>query len=199
MTRWGCRFFGNNMPIAIITIGKTHSGKSTFAKKLAAQIPGMVILEADSVALFMQEHFPELHMMDRIQNGNSGSLSIKFQIFQILLKNCLAFNQNIILANSNLSERVRGEVIGEVKKYPYMTVGIFFNFPEELLLERVKTSGRDKRVLTTSKSFEEVVINQREWLQVPDPAKFDFFFELKSPDEIPETIRAIEGIYSGMK
>ena len=52
------------MNYVLLTIGKTHTGKSTFAKELVEDIPNGVILETDSIALFLKDTFPKLHAFD---------------------------------------------------------------------------------------------------------------------------------------
>lgn len=171
---------------ALLTIGKTHSGKSTFANDLILDIPNGIILETDSVALFLHTAFPKLHSVDLKHPGGFSPPSLKFMIFQEILKFSLEQKLNIILSNANMFQDGREHMLGMLKRYPTETIGVYFNYPEEVLVERVKHSGRDTRVLTVSKDFEELIVKQRARFQVPNENDFDHFFEIRDPSELDE-------------
>ena len=70
------------------------------------------------------------------------------------------------------------------KRFNYKLVGVYFDFPEELLLERVKISRRSFNVLRVSKDFSDLIINQRTRMQAPGPLEFDVFYTIKSPKDL---------------
>lgn len=181
--------------ITLLTIGKTHTGKTTFANGIAPRIPNCVILETDPVALFLKSSFPSLHALDLDHSGKFSSPSLKFLVFRTMLTFALQENFNIIMSNSNMFDEGRKDVLGLIKKYPGKTIGLYFNYPEEIIMDRVRESNRDVNVLRTSKDFEDLVVNQRSRFQVPNPSDFDYFFEVKDPQELPAISEKIVRLY----
>jgi len=180
---------------ALLTVGKTHTGKSTFAKEIVSQIPNCVILETDPIAVFLSTTFPKLHALDLDHQGSFSSPSLKYRVFQTVLEFALAQNFNIILSNSNMYEKGRQGVFDIIKKYPAKTIGLHFNYPEELLSKRVEQSGRSTEVLSVSKDFQELIVNQRTRFQPPNPTDFDYFFEVKDPADLPRVTKEILALY----
>lgn len=183
------------MNYVLLTIGKTHTGKSTFAKELVEDIPNGVILETDSIALFLKDTFPKLHAFDLDHNGSFSSPSLKFLAFRTVLTFALEKNFNIIMSNSNMYENGRKDVLSIINKYPMKTIGLYLNYPEEIILERAKNSKRDIKVLSVSKDFNELIVNQRTRFQAPNRTDFDYFFEVKNPEELPDIKNKIVELY----
>jgi len=169
----------------IMFIGKTHSGKTTFAKELEIIKKDLLVLEADPIALFMRENFPKLRELDDKEHGGAfKNASLKYRLFLLLLEFAMSFGRTIILSNSNMYERGRKLVFSLAKKYKYKVIGVYFNFPEEFLINRIKKSKRTTKILRVSKDFNELIINQRTRMQVPNPKEFDKFYEIKSEEDL---------------
>jgi len=81
-------------------------------------------------------------------------------------------------------ERGRKLVFRLVKKYDYKIIGVYFNFPEEFLINRIKKSKRTTKILRVSKDFNELIINQRTRMQAPNSKNFDEFYIIKSEDDL---------------
>jgi predicted kinase len=180
------------MKTAILTIGKTHSGKSSFAKKLSSVLPQTSVIEMDAIAFFLEENFPRLHELDNEQHGALKRPPTKYRIFKTILTDLITSGQDIVLANANLSKKVRSDLVSQLKESSYKTIGVYLDFPEKLLLERIKTSDRDTRVLTISKSFEELLLNQRAWLEPPLATEFDHFFEISDESQMENLIKSVK-------
>lgn len=172
------------MNYTLLTIGKTHTGKSTFANELLKEIQNGVILETDLIALFLRANYPKLHALDVDHKGSFSSPSLKFLLFRTVLSFALEQNVNIIMSNSNMYQNGRKDVLSIIKQYSTKSIGLYFNYPEEIILERVKVSKRDTSVLSVSKDFEELVVNQRTRFQPPNETDFDYFFEVKNVTEL---------------
>ncbi|HAQ02350.1 hypothetical protein A2467_03225 [Candidatus Nomurabacteria bacterium RIFOXYC2_FULL_36_8] len=169
----------------IMFIGKTHSGKTTFAKELEGIKKDILVLEADPVALFMRENFPKLRELDdKEHSGIFKNVSLKYRLFLLLIEFSMSFGRTIILSNSNMYERGRKLVFRLVKKYDYKIIGVYFNFPEEFLINRIKKSKRTTKILRVSKDFNELIINQRTRMQAPNSKNFDEFYIIKSEDDL---------------
>lgn len=170
----------------IMLIGKTHSGKTTFANELKEQIKDLLVLEADPIAAFMEKDFPELRKND--YNDPSGAfkkISLKVKTFLLFVEFAMSLGKPIILSNSNMYIEGRKLVFSLCKKFNYRVVGVYFDFPEELLVDRIKTSGRDTVVLRKSVNFPDLIVNQRTRMQPPESSEFDEFLVVKSEEKIP--------------
>lgn len=179
----------------LLTIGKTHTGKSTFARDISTYIPNAIILETDPVAVFIRTHFPALRALDIDHSGSFTSPSLKYVLFRAILSYALEHNTNVILSNSNMYENGRKDVLDVIKEKGKKTIGIYFNYPEEVLLQRAASSGRDINVLSVSKDFNELIINQRTRFQPPHPGDFDYFFEVTDPADLPQVRNDILTLY----
>jgi thymidylate kinase len=58
---------------------------------------------------------------------------------------------------------------------------IYFNIPEDVLLERIKMSGRSKKCLYHSKDFVDLLVNkQKQRFEEPNKKEADYFFEVNN-------------------
>ncbi len=171
----------------IMFIGKTHSGKTTFAKELEEINHDVLVLEADPIALFMRENFPKLREMDDKEHSvKFKNVSLKYKIFLLLLEFSMSFDKTIILSNSNMYSSGRKLIFNLAKKFNYKIIGVYFDFPEELLVSRIKKSKRTTKILRVSKDFNELIINQRTRMQIPNPKDFNKFFIVNSESNFNE-------------
>jgi predicted kinase len=167
----------------IMFIGKTHSGKTTFAKELEKE--NIIILEADPIALFMKEHFPKLRENDnKHHNSSFNEISIKYKTFLLFLEFAMSLNKTIILSNSNMYEDGRKFIFNLCKNFNYKNIGVYFDFPEDFLIERIKKSKRTTAILNVSRDFNDLIINQRTRMEIPSPNDFEKFFVIKSEKDL---------------
>lgn len=169
----------------IMFIGKTHSGKTTFAKELEEINQNLLVLEADPIALFMREHFPKLREMDNKKDfGKFKNISLKYKLFLSLLEFSMSFDRTIILSNSNMYESGRKLIFKLAQKFDYKIIGVYFDFPEDFLISRIKKSKRTTKILRVSKDFNDLIINQRTRMEIPKPKDFDLFYTIKSENDL---------------
>ena len=84
----------NSQKYLIMFIGKTHSGKTTFANELKKENGNILVLEADPIAVFIKEHFPELVDADNNKHYEIfGEVSLKYKIFLLLLRISFVFRK----------------------------------------------------------------------------------------------------------
>jgi predicted kinase len=169
----------------IMFIGKTHSGKTTFAKELEGIKKDILLLEADPIALFMRENFPKLRELDdKEHSGAFKNVSLKYKFFLLLIEFSMSFGKTILLSNSNIYDRGRKLIFKLAKKYKYKIIGVYFNFPEEFLIKRINKSKRTIKILRVSKDFNELIVNQRTRMQIPSAKDFDQFYEIRSEKDL---------------
>lgn len=169
----------------IMFIGRTHSGKTTFAHNLSVAFPNMIVLEADPIAVFMKEKFPKLRELDdREHSGMFKEISLKFRTFLLFVEFALSLDRTVLLSNSNMWVEGRRMVFELCKKFNYNIIGVYFDLDESVLVERVLQANRSKDVLRETKDFQELIIKQRSRMQVPDPTEFNDFLIIKSEDDL---------------
>lgn|GEM_PF-3198259 len=184
----------NKKPIAVVMVGKTHSGKSTFARMLEEALPDFAILETDPISVFEREFFPKTASLKGESNGDFTEPTLTFKFFQTLVDHALFYKQNIILGNSNMWSDGRTRILKKIHSAGYLSVIVFMNLYEKVLFDRVAYAKRPTNVLTTSKNFDELIIKQRDRLTSPTLDESDYFFEITDVNEIGDVIASISKI-----
>jgi len=183
-----------DMQFFIITVGKTHSGKTTFGKKVAKRLKHACLLDSDVIAEFLSDNFPDLYNKDFVEGSNelSSGYSLKISVLLDIYKQSLKTKLPIISTSANSSKHQRAKNIGLARKAGRKVIMIYFNLPESLLLERIKTSKRSDKCLYYSKSFVDLLINkQGQRFDVPSQKEADYFFEIT--DE-PSSVKAYKSV-----
>ena len=171
----------------IMMVGKTHSGKTTFGYNLEKAIKNSVVLQTDPISLFIQENFSVDIDPDFEYNGEFKNPALKFKLFSSIFDHILELKKyTLILSNSNMHQKARTEMISKIRNHGYRVIGIFMNYPEEFLLNRIKKSNRDAKYLNLSNSFQEVLLRQRNLFIEPRKEEFDVLFEINSENQIHE-------------
>jgi predicted kinase len=174
----------NMKKIAIMLVGKTHSGKTTLAESLAEEIKG-VVLQTDPINLFLKKEYPAELDRDKEHNGNFQEPSLKVQIYNTILKHILKKGNLIpILANSNMFPKMRKQIIAQLQKYNYQVIGVYLNFSEEFLLQRIQKAKKNVAVLNQSSDFKALLKKQRAIFVPPVTQEFDYFFEVKNEKDL---------------
>ena len=166
-------------------VGYTHTGKTTFAKKLVKKYPNMIQLDSDEVAVFTKEKYPLL--VESSYNKNRPDFrSLKMVIFKDVYNFCLNAGFNIILSNCNLAKNFRSFVSYKARKQGYKLVTIYFNLPEEVILRRLKETRKSDKVFIQSKKWSEVFERQKKYAQLPTSKRNTIYCEIKgsTDDEI---------------
>ena len=174
-----------------MTIGRTHSGKTTFAEDLKKTLKGSVVIQTDPIAEFLAQNFPKKMYKDKEYNGKFEKPTLKLSIYKTIIHHAMMINQKtLIFANSNLYKKFRKEHIDWFREEGYKVIGVFLNYPASVLKKRVRDSGRDNSLLKTN-DFEKLVDMQRKILEKPKEDEFDLFFEIKSDEELEKMKKKI--------
>ena len=176
--------------LVIITVGKTHSGKTTFANALEQQLNNSLVIDQDNHAEFINNYYKTLL-------PKQGPNAIKYAVSNTIVD--YAVNQtdfHLILCNSNRSQKGRISLLDYFKSKGFISILVNFDIPDHVLLERVSTSQRSTAVFRTASTFEEVLLRQQaesEKAGVTNPTKgeADYLFEIKSNDDVQTVIREI--------
>ncbi|MFU1796214.1 ATP-binding protein [Paenibacillus azoreducens] len=177
----------------IITVGKTHSGKTTFARTLEQKLHNSVVIDQDNHAEFINTYYKNLR-------PKRGPNTIKYAVTQTIVNH--AVNQtdfHLILCNSNRARQGRLHLLNYFQDQGFTRILVHFNLPDHVLKERVAKSQRSTNVFRNASSFLEVLMKQQADSQQaemagPSENEADHFFVIQNSDEVENVIQNIVSI-----
>ncbi|PEQ36931.1 AAA family ATPase [Bacillus thuringiensis] len=178
--------------LVIITVGKTHSGKTTFAKELEKELPNSFIMDQDNQAEFINTHYEKLQPTE-------GSNTLKHGLSKFIVDYAKEHtNLHLIICNSNRSKNGRFYLLNELfPQNEYVRILVHFDIPDDVLYERVALSKRSTNIFRGNySSFKEVLHRQQvESLHedVVDPIEneADYLFVIRNNKDVNSTILKI--------
>ncbi|PGU88788.1 CRISPR-associated protein Cas2 [Bacillus cereus] len=182
----------NMKRFVIITVGKTHSGKTTFARALEKELPHSFVMDQDNQAEFINKHYEKLQPAEGANNFKHG-LS-KFIVDYAKEHTSL----HLIICNSNRSKNGRLYLLNELfPQNEYVRILVHFDIPDDVLYERVAQSTRSTNIFRGGYSnFKEVLDRQQaESLHedVVDPIEneADYLFVIRNNQDVNFTIEEV--------
>ncbi|WP_199621267.1 AAA family ATPase [Paenibacillus alkalitolerans] len=184
--------------LVIITVGKTHSGKTTFAKALEQHLHSSIVIDQDNHAEFINTYY-------RTLLPKQGPNTIKYAITQTIVD--YAVNQtdfHIILCNANRNRKIRLNLLEHFHNKGFISILVNFDIPDHVLEERVDNSQRSTNVFRNASSFKEVLIRQQaesHYVDVTAPVEgeADHLFVINNNDEVQPVVQSIVNIVQGIK
>ncbi|CAM4057730.1 ATP-binding protein [Saccharibacillus endophyticus] len=147
--------------LLIMTIGKTHSGKTTFARKLEQRLSNSVVIDQDNHSGFINTYYRKIV-------PTSGENTLKHKVTQAIVEHAVKQTDlHLILCNANRGRTERTQILESFRKQGFTAVMVYFDLPDALLMERVRNSTRSKVIFRSAASFEEVLLRQQK--QSGDP------------------------------
>ncbi|HHK5544320.1 TPA: AAA family ATPase [Bacillus thuringiensis] len=178
--------------LVIITVGKTHSGKTTFAKELEKELPNSFIMDQDNQAEFINTHYEKLQPTE-------GSNILKHGLSKFIVDYAKEHtNLHLIICNSNRSKNGRFYLLNEVfPQNEYIRILVHFAIPDDVLYERVGLSKRSTNIFKGNySSFKEVLHRQQvkslhEDVVDPIENEADYLFVIRNSKDVNSTILKI--------
>lgn len=179
--------------LVVITVGKTHSGKTTFARELEKELNNSIVMDQDNHAEFINMYYEKLQ-------PKQGPNLLKHAISKLIVDYTKAkTDSHLIICNSNRSKKSREYLLDELfLKEEYTRILVHFDISNELLQQRVKQSERNTNIFRFASSFDEVLARQQAETftgDIIDPVEgeADYLFTIndssKSHDIICEIVR----------
>lgn len=174
----------------IMTVGMTHSGKTTFATELEKVMQQeAVVIDQDNHAEFINKHYMKLRPSE---GPNMLKFSITNTIVAYAVEHC---HMHIILSNSNLHEPSRRKVLRYFQEKGFKRILVYFDLPYKLLEERVEKTQRKNKIFRNASSFSEILERQRGSQQDrPGPEEAEYLFVIKDPCDFPVIIGQIQDL-----
>ncbi|PGB04593.1 ATP-binding protein [Bacillus toyonensis] len=178
--------------LVIITVGKTHSGKTTFAKVLEKELPHSFVMDQDNQAEFINTHYEKLQPTE-------GPNTFKHGLSKFIVDYAREHTSlHLIICNSNRSKNGRLYLLNELfPQNEYVRILVHFDIPDDVLYERVAHSKRSTNIFRGGYSnFKEVLDRQQaESLHedVVDPIEneADYLFVIRNNKDVNSTIKEI--------
>ena len=181
----------------IMCVGYTHSGKTTFAKKLTKAFPHLVSIDNDEIAQFVKEKYQTAVLSE--YNKSKKSLkdpNLKFVLWKDVYNFCLNTGLSIILSNGNLGKDIRDLVFRRAKANWYTVITIYFNLDHEVIMRRLKESKKSIKMFVRSKNWQEVHDNQKGYAELPPSKKNTVYFEINKDADYRVVAKEIEKLLS---
>jgi predicted kinase len=172
------------MSYLLITTGYTHSGKTTFGKKLAARLgpdAKFIHVDNDAVDEYLKDNFGNLRsdpaiLATRTPTNPDLRLLIPQQIAAYALKE----HYNVIATASHPRRAIRGAYQDIARQNGAKVVLVTFDISDDQLRERIQQDQRDPAILDTSftksASFLDLLDRQHGMFEFPEAdelAKYD--------------------------
>ncbi len=175
--------------LVIMTVGKTHSGKTTFAKELESILQRAIVIDQDNHAEFINKHYIKLR-------PEEGPNTLKYAVTNAIIKYATEqSNFHIILSNCNLYKQERANILRYFYEKGFSSIIVYFELPMEILTERIERAQKSKAIFRSATSFMEVLERQEKSKQdKPTKDEADYLFTIKNSDEIMEVFHKIREI-----
>lgn len=178
--------------LVIITVGKTHSGKTTFANALEKQLSNSFVMDQDNHAEFINKYYKNLQPK---QGPNTLKHSLSKLIVDYAKENT---DFHFIICNSNRSRKGRVYLLEELFTIDeFVRILVHFDIPDDVLEERVIQSQRSTNIFRGAYSkFEEVLVRQqiesfKEDVVDPIEGEADHLFVINDNEQVNSVIQKI--------
>ncbi|WP_430787440.1 AAA family ATPase [Virgibacillus flavescens] len=177
--------------LAIITVGKTHSGKTTFARALEKKLKNSIVVDQDNHAEFLNTYYNNLA-------PKQGPNTLKHDISKLIV-NYAADNTDfhIIISNSNRHRKDRLYLLDEFfNKNNFIRILVHFDIPYTVLQNRVTQSQRSTNIFrNASLNFEEVLVRQEsDVVSAPTRDEADHLCVINNNEEVDTVMQRIVDI-----
>lgn len=178
--------------LVIITVGKTHSGKTTFARSLEKELNNSFVMDQDNHAEFININYEKLQPTE-------GPNTLKYGLSKFIVDYAKEHTDlHLIICNSNRSRNGRLYLLEELfNKDEFVRILVHFDIPDDVLQRRVTQSERSTNIFRGAYSnFEEVLVRQqaeslKEDVTDPVAGEADHLFVIKDNEEIDSVIKDI--------
>lgn len=179
--------------LVIMTVGKTHSGKTTFAKAIEKEMPNTVVVDQDNHADFLHTYYQTLL-------PKQGPNTIKYALTQTIVDYAVnEANCHLVLCNSNRNRKSRLRLLEHYHNKGFTSIVVNFDIPNHILKERVAKSKRSTAILRTASTFKEVLNRQQNETNKgdvisPEEGEADHLFVIKNVDDVQSVIQKVANI-----
>ncbi|MGM0835142.1 MAG: ATP-binding protein [Bacillota bacterium] len=181
--------------LVVLTVGKTHSGKTTFASLLEKELSNSLVMDQDNHAEFINTYYRNLQ-------PKQGPNTLKHAISRLIVDYAKEqTDSHLIICNSNRYLKGREYLLKEL--FPpeeFVRILVHFDIPDHLLQERVSQTKRSTNIFRSASTFDEVLRRQQaEVVTEPTEGESDHLFVIMDDKEMKTVIRRIVEISQGLE
>ncbi|WP_047986124.1 AAA family ATPase [Ornithinibacillus californiensis] len=177
--------------LVIITVGKTHSGKTTFARALEKRLEDSIVMDQDNHAEFINTHYKKLQ-------PKKGPNTLKHAISKLIVDYTVEnTNYHLIISNSNRSINDRLYLLKELfPEDKFTRILVHFDITDKVLMERITSSNRSTNIFRSATNFEQVLLRQnsdslRKDVIDPKEEEADYLFVIHNKEDVDSVIEEI--------
>lgn len=184
--------------IAIITVGVTHSGKTTFAHTLEQALNNSIVIDQDNHAEFLNTFYKKLL-------PKQGANTLKYAITKTIVDYAVEqTDSHLILCNSNRNRKGRRQLLSHLKAKHFLTILVHFDIPEDILRARIAESSRSTTIFRSAFTFEDVLDKQQAEsanadVTAPSEDEADYLFVISDRDELQGVIDGIINLVENVR
>src|SRR5690606_37352927 len=173
----------------IMTVGKTHSGKTTFATDLESVIQKAIVIDQDNHAEFINRYYKKLRPVE-------GPNTLKYSVTNTIVNYAVEQSElHLVLSSSNLNKTGRTNMLRYFHDKGFESIIVYFDLSIDLLKERVQQSQRSKNIFRSASSFLEVLERQENSTEIqPSKEEANHLFVIKDSDKTIDIIQQIKAI-----
>lgn len=170
--------------LLVLTVGKTHSGKSTFARLLEKELSNSIVMDQDNHADFINTYYRNLQ-------PKQGPNTLKNAISQLIVDYAKEHtDSHLIICNSNRYKKGRDYLLS--KLFPpeeFVRILVHFDILDQVLQARVSETERNTNIFRSASSFEEVLRRQQnEVVTDPTEGESEHLFVIRDSEEVQDVI-----------
>ncbi|MFS0690348.1 ATP-binding protein [Sporosarcina sp. 179-K 8C2 HS] len=177
--------------LVIITVGKTHSGKTSFARALEQKLENSIVMDQDNHGAFINTYYKNLQ-------PKTGPNTLKHAISQLIVDYAKEHSDcHLILCNSNRSRKGRAYLLEQLfPENEFIRILVHFDLPDRVLQARVSNSQRNTNIFRSSSNFEQVLNRQntdslKEDVADPVEGEANHLFVINDSSEVESVIETI--------
>lgn len=175
-------------------IGKSHSGKTTLAKKLSEKRE-IIVLDVDAIDLFAKDQYPQLVDFERQKREFYSKVTftpfLKLKIQSTVFKYAVSNGYSVILSNGHIGQSGRDYQVKLAKDLGVPLLVVYLSAPDSVLLERINKSDKGTKMLTVSKTLEEMFIKQSSVFEEPTKEEYEYFLKLDATKPSDENVNKL--------
>jgi tRNA uridine 5-carbamoylmethylation protein Kti12 len=180
--------------LLVLTVGKTHSGKSTFARLLEKELSNSFVMDQDNHAEFINTYYRNLQ-------PKQGPNTLKHAISRLIVDYAKEqTDSHLIICNSNRYQKGREYLLKEL--FPpeaFVRILVHFDIPDHVLKGRVSQTERNTKIFRSASTFEEVLKRQQaEMVTDPVEEESDHLFVIRDSNGVKSVIQRIVEISQGL-
>lgn len=173
-----------------MTVGMSHTGKTSFWCKLSKNNNKFVCLDTDTFVIFAKQQYENIFKESYSKRDfDNPNMKVAYQKF--IINFCNENNFFPIISNCNIYKDFRKKRINYLQNLDYKIIQIYFDLPINLIKKRNLTTFKSKDALIKHNNYYESFQEQLKIFEAPDQNEANHFFHITHDDQKSNIIEKI--------